>query len=262
MLFFNLILIILSIAFTSVKDCSIAYSRITQLLIIYILGFLYKTFFFLALKENIYLFNATIQLDIYNYVFIIFVLTLSFFILVLTSFYPVYSEIKKINLKILKKIGKHYKITEYSLLILFIISGSLTLMVNNDLITFFLAIELQSYGLYLLCTVFKDSESSTKAGLTYFLLGGLSSCIILLGLSLLYINFGITSLENFYLIFDISNLKDIFNIKDINILSKASFLSNFSLLFYCFYNNYYIDIALLVLSIGLLFKISGAPFHF
>lgn len=42
----------------------------------------------------------------------------------------------------------------------------------------FLSIGLQSYGLYLLSTIYRNSESLTKAGLTYFLQKGLSSCIL------------------------------------------------------------------------------------
>jgi len=47
-------------------------------------------------------------------------------------------------------------------------------MSTNDLISIFLAIELQSYGLYLLSTIYRNSEFSTTGGLIYFLLGGLS----------------------------------------------------------------------------------------
>ncbi|KAK2121985.1 various chains-domain-containing protein [Fusarium oxysporum II5] len=61
-------------------------------------------------------------------------------------------------------------------------------MSTNDLVSIFLAIELQSYGLYIL------------SGLIYFLLGGLSSCFILLGTSLLYANSGTTNLDGLYII--------------------------------------------------------------
>jgi NADH-ubiquinone oxidoreductase chain 2 len=47
------------------------------------------------------------------------------------------------------------------------------------------SIELQSFGLYILSTLYGDSELSTSAGLKYFLLGGLSSCLILLGAGLI-----------------------------------------------------------------------------
>lgn len=245
MLFISIIHIIISVAFSFIKNTSIIYSRIIQLVLIYCIYILFKIFFYSALKNSISLFNGVIKISLYSSIFSIFILVLTFIILLLTSFYPIIiygQNIKGLKSLILNKLGHHYKITEYCLLLVFIISGALFLILNNDLITLFLAIELQSYGLYLISTIFKDSESSTKAGLTYFLLGGLSSCIILLGLGLLYINFGNTSLENIYI------LHDLFNISN-----------NES---YYFYYNYYIYIILVVLSVGLLFKISAAPFHF
>ena len=51
-------------------------------------------------------------------------------------------------------------------------------MSTNDLVSIFLSIELQSYGLYLLSTIYRNSELATTGGLIYFLLGGLSSCFI------------------------------------------------------------------------------------
>jgi NADH-ubiquinone oxidoreductase chain 2 len=106
----------------------------------------------------------------------------------------------------------------------------------------FIAIELQSYGLYILCALYKNSELSTFAGLMYFMLGGLSSCFILLGTALLYSNSGTTNLENFYII---NNIQSSVN----NYLTDLNFTNN---------ENY----SLLVMIIGFLFKISAAPFHF
>lgn len=101
--------------------------------------------------------------------------------------------------------GEQYKIIEYSLIILFIITGSVFLISTSDLVSIFLSIELQSYGLYLLSTIYRDSEPATSGGLMYFLLGGLSSCFILLGTALLYANSGTTNLDSLYIITSISN---------------------------------------------------------
>ena len=49
--------------------------------------------------------------------------------------------------------GEHLKIIEYPLILLFVISGAVFLMSTNDLVSIFLSIELQSYGLYLLSTI-------------------------------------------------------------------------------------------------------------
>jgi NADH-ubiquinone oxidoreductase chain 2 len=102
--------------------------------------------------------------------------------------------------------GEQFKITEYPLIILFIVTGAIFLMSTNDLVSIFLAIELQSYGLYILSTIYRNSELSTTGGLIYFLLGGLSSCFILLGTGLLYANSGSTNLDTLYIITSLSDI--------------------------------------------------------
>lgn len=145
--------------------------------------------------------------------------------------------------------SEQYTLIEYSLIILFIITGAVFLIISNDLMSIFLSIELQSYGLYILCTMYRDSELSTNAGLVYFLLGGLSSSIILLGQGLLYINSGNTGMDGFYIINSISGSS--------NILLKDNLYNNIS----DFYQ-YYIQLSLVFVSVGFLFKIASAPFHF
>jgi NADH-ubiquinone oxidoreductase chain 2 len=104
--------------------------------------------------------------------------------------------------------GEHMKIIEYPLILLFVISGAVFLMSTSDLVSIFLSIELQSYGLYLLSTIYRNSELSTTGGLIYFLLGGLSSCFILLGTSLLYVNSGTTSMDGLYILNSISDANE------------------------------------------------------
>jgi len=139
--------------------------------------------------------------------------------------------------------GQQFKIIEYPLILLFIITGAIFLVSTSDLVSIFLSIELQSYGLYLLSTIYRNSELSTSAGLTYFLLGGLSSCFILLGTSLLYANSGTTNLDGFYVLTSLSSIRED---------ETALFLSK----------PFYLNISLLIMSVGFLFKISAAPFHF
>jgi NADH-ubiquinone oxidoreductase chain 2 len=104
--------------------------------------------------------------------------------------------------------GEHMKIIEYPLILLFVISGAVFLMSTNDLVSIFLSIELQSYGLYLVSTIYRNSELSTTGGLIYFLLGGLSSCFILLGITLLYVNSGTTSMDGLYILNSISDANE------------------------------------------------------
>ena len=127
--------------------------------------------------------------------------------------------------------------------LIFIITGAILLVSSNDLVSLFLSIELQSYGLYLLSTIYRNSELSTSAGLTYFLLGGLSSCFILLSTSLIYANSGTTNLDSFYIL---TSLSSITYDENALLLSKP----------------FYLNISLLIMSVGFLFKVSAAPFHF
>jgi NADH-ubiquinone oxidoreductase chain 2 len=139
---------------------------------------------------------------------------------------------------ILLKKGEQYSILEYTLMLLFIIMGSLLLISSSDLVSIYLSIELQSYGLYLLCAMYRNSESSTSSSLIYFLLGGLASCLILLAIALIYVNLGVTYLDSLYIM---NNLAGILNEPEIT---------------------KYIPYCLLIMSVGFLFKISAAPFHF
>lgn len=149
------------------------------------------------------------------------------------------------KLDIIGKMGQQFLIIEYSLIMLFVIIGALFLISVNDLVSFFLCLELQSYALYLLCTVYRNSELSTSAGLTYFLLGGLSSCFIVLATAILYANSGITNLDSFYTLTSVSNIMTEFSNNLIYVNNAIDY-----------------NIALVILSVGLLFKISAAPFHF
>jgi len=72
------------------------------------------------------------------------------------------------------------------------------LLASGDLGSIYLCIELQSFSLYIISAMHRNSESSTGSALTYFLLGGLSSCFILLGVALIYANSGLTNLDGIY----------------------------------------------------------------
>jgi NADH-quinone oxidoreductase subunit N len=86
----------------------------------------------------------------------------------------------------------HY---EYKSLILFSILGLLVLSVSSNLALIYLAIELQSLAFYVLATFGWTSDYSVEAGLKYFVIGSFSSCLLLFGFVLLYINTGSLSFE-------------------------------------------------------------------
>ena len=71
---------------------------------------------------------------------------------------------------------------------------------SNNLISIYLGLELQSLSLYILATINKNSLKSSEAGLKYFVLGSLSSGILLYGCSLIY---GFTGNLNYEIIFNL-----------------------------------------------------------
>jgi NADH-ubiquinone oxidoreductase chain 2 len=124
-------------------------------------------------------------------------------------------------------------VAEYPLVILFTTLGMSSLISSSDLLSMFLSIELQTLALYILATIYRDSEAATSAGLKYLLIGALSSSLILLGSSLLYGFTGLSSFEGLYLL-----------------CSMGVGVPNRGIL-----------LALLIIGIALLFKVAAAPFH-
>jgi NADH:ubiquinone oxidoreductase subunit 2 (subunit N) len=107
---------------------------------------------------------------------------------------------------------------------------------SNDLLSIYLAMELQSLSFYTLASLKRDDESSAEAGLKYFILGALSSGIFLFGAGLIYGSTGSTNLDQLKLL--------TFTQGDIMISSETGLL-----------------IGVLFLGIALLFKLAAAPFH-
>lgn len=75
---------------------------------------------------------------------------------------------------------------EYPVLILLATAGMMIMISANTLITLYLGIEMQSLSLYVLAAFNRDSSRATEAGLKYFVLGALSSGMLLYGMSLVY----------------------------------------------------------------------------
>jgi NADH-ubiquinone oxidoreductase chain 2 len=237
MLILSIILILLSNAVNLRRDMAILYNRISLVSLFYCGLISYTTINIIS--KSIGLHGGLLLYTNLNNIFHAFIFIVTALILVLTAFYPAKIKILHNTINLGKK-SNQFKIVEYPLIILFIVTGAVLLISTNDLISIFLAIELQSYGLYILSTIYRNSELSTTGGLIYFLLGGLSSCFILLGTALLYSNTGSTSLDNIYIITNISDLT----------LNNLWYKPNF------------INISLILFVIGFLFKVSAAPFHF
>lgn len=84
---------------------------------------------------------------------------------------------------------------EYPILIVFAVLGMMMMVSANDLISLYLGIELQSLALYVVAAIRRDTLRSSEAGLKYFVLGALSSGILLYGMSLVYGFAGTTNFE-------------------------------------------------------------------
>ena len=118
---------------------------------------------------------------------------------------------------------------EYPVIILISILGMFFMVSSNDLILFYLGLELQSLALYVLASIDRDNLKSSESGVKYFVLSALSSGLLLYGCSLLY---GFTGSTNFELI--------------ANQLNKDNVGAIFAMVF---------------ILVGLAFKVSAVPFH-
>ena len=256
MILCNILLLLSSNAVTNRRDKSILYCRVAIVMLIY--SFINASNLNVAFSyKGIGLYGGLFQATKITQTFHTFIIAICAVILQLSAYYPrkawvrnystFYRLINSVfnynNTNIINKMGEQFRIIEYPLILLFIITGAILLVSSSDLVSIFLSIELQSYGLYLLSTIYRDSELSTSAGLTYFLLGGLSSCFILLSTSLLYANSGTTNMDGLYVLTSLCNIT-----QDKNDLIV--------------YKPFYLNISLLIMSVGFLFKVSSAPFHF
>lgn len=250
MIVLSILLIILSVAVALRRDKSIFYNKIAIITLVYSFLFSIYASYLNSMETGIGLFGGLFHASANTHVFHAFIVMLSAIILQLTGFYPEKYELKEGTFNIrsaistfINKNGYEFTIIEYPLILLFVVIGAIFLMSTSDLVSVFLCIELQSYGLYLLGTTFRDSELATSGGLMYFLLGGLSSCFILLGTALLYANSGTTNIDGIYIITSISDI------------SEESLID-------AVYKPDYINMSLIILTVGFLFKVSAAPFHF
>ena len=118
---------------------------------------------------------------------------------------------------------------EYPILVICAVLGMMVMISSNDLIVFYIGLELQSLSLYVLSSFNRDEVKSSEAGLKYFVLSALSSGLLLYGCSLIY---GFSGSTNFEII--------------ANNLDLDQYVLTFGIVF---------------ILVGLAFKISAVPFH-
>lgn len=124
---------------------------------------------------------------------------------------------------------------EYPVLLLLALVGMMVMISANDLLSLFMGIELQSLSLYILVAMRRNSLKSSEAALKYFVLGALSTGILLYGCSLIYGFTGLTNFEMLERFFKNQQLTQSLSIGPI------------------------IGMILVIIALG--FKIATAPFH-
>jgi NADH-quinone oxidoreductase subunit N len=121
---------------------------------------------------------------------------------------------------------------EFPVLVLLATTGMMVMVSANDLITLYVGLELQNLALYVVASFNRDSARSSEAGLKYFVLGALSSGMLLYGASLVYGFAGTTAFD------DLTKL-----------MTGAATVQTGIL------------IGLVFVVVGLAFKVSAVPFH-
>ena len=192
------------------KDSS---NLIYNLSIVSLLGCLASIFNF-PINENIELFNDSYKIDYLSSFMKILTISSGIFVLLSSNKYIQIININKI---------------EYPILALSSILGMMVMISSNDLILFYVGLELQSLSLYVLASFNRDNLLSSESGLKYFVLSALSSGLLLYGCSLIY---GFSGSTNFFIISEN--------------LSETSYGLTFGIVF---------------ILAGLAFKISAVPFH-
>lgn len=123
---------------------------------------------------------------------------------------------------------------EFSVLIILSITGMLLMLSANNFLSLYLSLELQSFCLYVLVSFEREDSKSSEAGLKYFILGSFASGLLLFGISLIY---GFTGNVDF---------------DQLQMLLSQHHSNNIAIA---------IIIGLIMVLIGMFFKISAAPFH-
>src|SRR6201991_5046810 len=197
-----LLLLLFSNGLSNRPDTSILYSRIAILIVFYSLISSYTTLYITYLEKGIGLYGGLFNITAITQIFQIFILLICGIILLMTAFYPrkkyiedsntmidvIFKKVKEYT-NIINKVSEQFTLIEYALIIIFVISGATLLLASGDLISIYLCIELQSFSLYIISSMHRNSESSTGSALTYFLL---------LGIGLIYANSGLTNLDGIY----------------------------------------------------------------
>lgn len=246
MLSIGLITYIIAVPLFSDRISPTVFSRITSIFLLFSALLTWNSLYYFPISDN--------SISIYSGLFSVNILSLSFqlvlFIIgsmILFGWGPVTSKnFNNLTIEDNSKINPNFvhvnTISEYSLLIIFGVLGSCLLITSNNLLSLYMGIELQSFAAYILCSLYRNSQSATAAGLKYFLLGSLASGIILLGTGVIYSVTGITSFDDLYTLLTAVNLDNAAN-------TEYNFV------------NLGIIAGLIFIGIGYILKVGAAPLY-
>ena len=168
MIFFSILILIVAIALPSINNniSSNIYIRISSVILLYSGLLALNAINIPALGSGIGLFSGLFHVTFISQLTDFFIFLIGSIILIA---WPVINSIKFTQKLISNRlINKFKKInvysTEYSLIILFSTLGGSLLVSSADIVSMYLSIELQSFGLYILSTIFRDSDTATSAG--------------------------------------------------------------------------------------------------
>jgi NADH-ubiquinone oxidoreductase chain 2 len=218
-------------------------SRLTSISFLFSGALAYNALYIQSIGSGLSIYSGLFQITVLSQSFDLFIFVLAALILI-----PWSNGIVKGGQALKPLLGVTGPVvSEYSLIVLFSTLGSSLLLSSGNLLSLYLAVELQSFGVYILATIYRNSESATNAGLKYFLLGGLSSCLILLGCVLIYSYTGLIYFEDIYsLVSSLTLVSDT--------ASHPVGAGYFDIVTV-------IQLGLILIFIGFLFKIAAAPFH-
>ena len=192
------------------KNSSLLIYNLSTISLVILLALIYN----LNSEPNSSLFNGSYKIDKLSTFMKLLTIGSGIFVMLTSSKYLQINKINKL---------------EYPILILSSILGMLVMISSNDLIVFYMGLELQSLALYVLASFNRNNLLSSESGLKYFVLSALSSGLLLYGCSLIY---GFAESTNFNEILNNSN--------------QAHYGLTFGIVF---------------IIVGLAFKISAVPFH-
>jgi NADH-ubiquinone oxidoreductase chain 2 len=228
MLVLGIFSLMIAVALPTVKISPLLLIRVTSIILLYAAALSFNAMYIQAIGSGLGIYSGLFQVTSVSQAIDVFLFTIGALVLLPWAPANIFSGSRgNTNTAI-------PSIPEYSLIILFTTCGATFLLSSADLVSMYLSIELQSFAVYILAALYRDSESATSAGLKYFLLGGLSSGLILLGSALVYAYTGLTSFEGIYTLLSVSSLDDI----------TAP-----------------VTIGLTITVVGFLFKVAAAPFH-